>query len=537
MTTTTVLTNIYNEEYLLPFWLNYHKNIFDHGIIVDYRSTDNSVKICKSICPTWEIITTVNEYFEAEKIDEEFMNIEKSITGLKIVLNTTEFLICSDPLHKLFTDLLGNNTEPFSLSISCISPYSINNYYPNNLPMLFKNMLNDDVKYHYDRKTRQLHNYRCGNYTIGRHSTLNTNIIYKDNIFIVWLGYYPMNDSLLQRKLQILINVPESDKARNFGLQHSYDKVKILDIMKEKYESGLILKECSITLYNIISKMVNNTYVVTGGCGFIGSHMVDLLLDKGYNVIIIDNLSNGKNINNKALLIKEDIRDFEAMKYVFSKYNNISGIFHFAAIARTPWCIDDPVLAYDTNVMGTLHILECAKIYDIKKVVLSSSNVVYAFMTPYRTSKEAVEGLAETYNKMYNLSVIALRYSNVYGTRQSEEGPSPNVFSALRKSIKDNGYLTITGDGNQTRDFTHVSDITNGNLLAMNSSYQGIIDLCTGRNVSLNYIAEFFNCPIKYIEDRPGDVKHIIQDPKPALKILEWVATVSLEDKIDEIIN
>ena len=117
------------------------------------------------------------------------------------------------------------------------------------------------------------------------------------------------------------------------------------------------------------------------------------------------------------------------LQTVIDKYADIYGIFHFAAIARTPWCIDDPILCYNTNVLGTLHVLEVARKRQIKRVVLSSSNVVYAFLTPYRTSKEALEGLALTYNN--SMSVIALRYSNVYGKRQSETGPSPKVFAAL----------------------------------------------------------------------------------------------------------
>ncbi len=266
--------------------------------------------------------------------------------------------------------------------------------------------------------------------------------------------------------------------------------------------------------------------------------MVDKLISLGYKVIVVDNLLSGniENLNKEAIFEEVDITDYDLLKNVIDKYENIDGIFHFAAIARTPWCIEDPILCYKTNVIGTINILEIGRQRNIKRIVLSSSNVVYAFLTPYRTSKEALEGLTLTYNRMYNMSVIALRYSNVYGKRQSETGPSPNVFAALRKSKKELGKLIITGDGMQTRNYTHVSDIVNGNLLSMFDKYCGIIDLCTGKSIPLNYAAKFFECPIEYIDERPGDVKHIIQSPENAYNILGWKALKELEEGIYDVL-
>lgn len=276
-------------------------------------------------------------------------------------------------------------------------------------------------------------------------------------------------------------------------------------------------------------------YLVFGGAGFIGSHMTDYLISEGHEVTVVDNLLSGyrENINPKAHFINADIRDLDAIEPLVKGQD---GVFNYAAIARTPWCIDDPVLCHETNVTGTLNILEACRRQRVKRVMLSSSNVVYAFETPYRASKLMDELYAEVYNKMYGQSVICLRYSNVYGPRQSEEGPSPNVFAALRKSKKQNGKLIITGDGEQSRDYTHVSDIVRGGLKAMQSDYQGVVDLCTGRNVSLNLVAKFFDCPIEYIDERPGDIKHIIQDPKPAKEILGWEAKTRLEDGIKDVL-
>ena len=532
---TTVLTNIFNEEYLLPFWLNHHKDMFDHGIIIDYRSTDKSVEICKAICPSWDIITTRNSHFGAKIIDEEFMDIEKGIEGIKIVLNTTEFLFSEKNIKDVFIPYLNS---PKSLSINCYSPYSLKEYDIKNNYELFNNLLNEDIVFHADRDTRQIHNFLHGNYTIGRHSTHNPKTPVSD-MHVIWLGYYPMNEKLLARKLQIQNNIPQSDKDARAGFQHLFPKETLLEINNKKASSGLKLQNINMPLYNLLkTKLQNKKFIVTGGCGFIGSHMVDKLINLGHTVIIFDNILSGSmdNLNKSAKFENIDICNFKSVNEAIKKYNDVDGIFHFAAIARTPWCIDDPILCYNTNVMGTLHILEAARQNNVKRVVLSSSNVVYAFLTPYRTSKEAVEDLGSTYNKMYNMSVISLRYSNVYGPRQSETGPSPNVFAALRKSKKDNGKLILTGDGTQTRNYTHVSDIVNGNLLAMFNSYCGVIDLCTGISVPLNEAAAYFNCPIEYIDERPGDIKHIIQSPDSAFNILGWKAHVMLNEGIKDVL-
>jgi len=275
-------------------------------------------------------------------------------------------------------------------------------------------------------------------------------------------------------------------------------------------------------------------FVVTGGAGFIGSHLVDRLIVLGHEVDVIDNLLSGcrANINTQARFHERDITDITQISDIIA---GADGVYHLAAIARTPWCIDDPLLCYKTNVLGSLNVLEAARQGGVHRVVMTSSNVVYAFMTPYRSSKEALEGIAKVYTDMYGLSVVCLRNSNVYGQRQSELGPSPNVFSALRKAKREQGKLLITGDGLQSRDFTHVSDIVTGHILAMaKPEVTGVYDLCTGVNHTLNEVATYFNAPIEYIAERPGDVKHIIQDPKPAQEALAWQATMTLAEGIQD---
>lgn len=248
---TTLLTNIYNEEYLLPFWLNHHKDMFDHGIIIDYRSTDNSVKICKEICPTWDIITTRNAFFGAVAIDQEFMDIENNLEGIKIVLNTTEFLFCETPIKDVFSNIL---TTPTSFAVTAVSPYSLNEYNPKTNTELFKNLLNPDVKFNHDRGVRQIHNYKHGAYTIGRHSTNNPSIN-STNMHIVWLGYYPFNNKLLERKLQIKNNMPEGDKQCGFGFQHLFEYDKLISLNKEKVNNGIPLQNINNNLYNLINSI------------------------------------------------------------------------------------------------------------------------------------------------------------------------------------------------------------------------------------------------------------------------------------------
>jgi UDP-glucose 4-epimerase len=273
-------------------------------------------------------------------------------------------------------------------------------------------------------------------------------------------------------------------------------------------------------------------YLVTGGAGFIGSHLTDKLIAEGQEVIVLDNLRSGarQNLNPKAQFVEANLSSFS-----IPCLSSCDGVFHLAAIARTPWCLSDPLLASFVNAHGTVCLLEaCRKAKGKMRVVLASSNVVYAAYTPYRATKEMTEMWAKVYRESYGLSTICLRFSNVYGPRQSESGPSPNVFAALRKSKREYGFMEIAGDGEQSRDFTHVSDIVRGLILAMESDYRGTLDLCTGKNWTLNQVAEMFGGAVRYIPERPGDVKHIFQDPTGAEKILGWKAKVELSEGIKD---
>lgn len=274
---------------------------------------------------------------------------------------------------------------------------------------------------------------------------------------------------------------------------------------------------------------------ITGVAGFIGSHLADYLIEQGWHVVGIDNFLTGakENVNPKVKFERIDIRKKNDVKEMIKK-TQPDYVFHFAAIARTLWTVDDPMLCHETNVTGTLNVLIGTRDTKAKKVIFASSNIVYAEYTPYFVSKIAGELYMRTFDKIYNLPTISLRFSNAYGSlRQSEKGPAINCIASLRQSKRKNGYIWITGDGEQSRDFTHVLDIAHACLLAAESKVHGEeIDICTGENITLNQIAKYFNCKIKYVEERVGDVRHIVQNPKPAKLLLGFEAKRRLEDHI-----
>lgn len=283
------------------------------------------------------------------------------------------------------------------------------------------------------------------------------------------------------------------------------------------------------------------TILVTGAAGFLGSHIVDRLLSEGYYVIGIDNLLTGSRDNLSQQkgnpqfhFIEADITNRKELSKIFTM--GIEAVIHTAAIARTPWTIDEPLLAHDVNVTGTINLLEFSRIHGVKRFVHSSSCIVYVPNTPYYVSKLAAEEYSIIYKNLYGLSTIALRYQNMYGTRQSEKPPHPNVFAAFRASKKNDGKIFITGDGEQTRDFTHVSDAVEANMLALNSEVNGVMDICYGRGVSLNEVVKHFECPVEYIAERQGDIKDLLGDPTKAFELLGFKAKVQLEDGIADVL-
>lgn len=306
---TTLISHIFNEEYLLPFWLNHHKNMFDEIHIIDYNSTDKSIEICKSICPDCVIITSRNKLFDAKQDDLEIMQIENTIEGIKIALNTTEFLFCKNQIKDLFIDKIN----PISFSVGSVTPYSINEYNVDNSDELFRNLLNRDVVYHMDdRGARQLHNFPNGKYTLGRHTTHNCS--FKTNeAHIVWMGFYPMNDNLLKRKLQIQQNIPQSDIDIGAGYQHFFTKDVMLHINKQNSECGRSLKDINLSLYDMLTTKYNPTPNPATICY---PELLNDGLEWGADYVMIDNDINLlKNANDGYLML--NINDYNKFLHIF----------------------------------------------------------------------------------------------------------------------------------------------------------------------------------------------------------------------------
>ena len=256
--------------------------------------------------------------------------------------------------------------------------------------------------------------------------------------------------------------------------------------------------------------------IVTGGAGFIGSHLVDTLIEQGVKVIILDNCSTGKveNINPKACFINTDITTLPS--YFLSEETDIDTIFHLAAKTTVQESIQNPEYYNRVNVKGTLNMLMLANRLNIKRFVFSSSSSVYGDakvptsehhtlnpLSPYALNKLIGEQYCKLYSDIYNLDTVCLRYFNVYGDRMNNEGYKL-VFPIFKEQISNNKLLTINNDGEQRRDFVHVDDIVNSNILVAKhkSNFKGdIYNVGSGKNYSVNEIADMFGGNSKQGDD------------------------------------
>lgn len=225
----TILTNVYNEEWLLPFWIQHHLPLCDHCVVVDYGSTDSSLSIIKEMAPSWEIRKTRNNFFDAEQIDQEFMDIEKSLPNDRfvIVLNTTEFLVGN--IRELVNSVEEGHNVCYKLT--CYIALNPETTDPDNYTD-FMNGIQLVIGPPNDRHHRHLHNYASGEYGIGRHVTrLPTTEVQR--AAVLWTGFYPFNERQLARKLQIKAKMSERDKVLGHGFQHLWDKEKVEDENKK----------------------------------------------------------------------------------------------------------------------------------------------------------------------------------------------------------------------------------------------------------------------------------------------------------------
>ncbi len=287
--------------------------------------------------------------------------------------------------------------------------------------------------------------------------------------------------------------------------------------------------------------------LVTGGAGFIGSHLVDSLIEKGFDVRVIDNLVSGKieNVNPAAKFYKADICNLEMLKTLFC---GIEFVFHLAALPRVQYSIANPKITHDVNVCGTLNVLLAARDMGIKRVIYSSSSSVYGNqskiplretmkampVSPYGLQKYFGELYCNIFSQIYNLGTVSLRYFNVFGSRAPADGAYALVIGKFLEQRKKGGPLTIVPDGKQSRDFTYVSDVVRANILAAESLKVGkgeAINIGGGKNYSVMELAGIIGGPQVFIEPRL-EAKHTLSSIKKAKRLLNWEPKISLEEGI-----
>lgn len=293
--------------------------------------------------------------------------------------------------------------------------------------------------------------------------------------------------------------------------------------------------------------------LVTGGAGFIGSHIVDKLLEIGHEVVVIDNESAESNEkfywNDKAQNYKYDVRDYENTRPL---YDGVDYVFHLAAESRIQPTILNPIEAVSVNCVGTVTVLQCAREAGVQKVVYSSTSSGYGFneppnnedqrddcLNPYSVSKVAGEKLCKMYNDLFGLKTVIFRYFNVYGERQPLRGQYAPVIGIFLRQRGDTEALTIVGDGEQRRDFTHVSDVVSANVLAAtvevdNEFYGQLYNVGNGVNYSINEIADAISDNQTNIPPRIGESRVTLANNTKLKETFGWDPKVNLMEWISE---
>lgn len=293
-------------------------------------------------------------------------------------------------------------------------------------------------------------------------------------------------------------------------------------------------------------------FLVTGGCGFIGSNLVDELIKNGHETVVLDNLSTGK-MENLAQVINEPNFTFikgDIRNPVLSEVlEEVDTIFHTAALARIQPSITNPEEYHDVNVNGTFNVLQSAIKAGVRRIVYSASSSAYGIqekmpetedmeprpLNPYATQKYIGELLMRTWANCYPIETVSLRYFNVYGPRQVTEGAYSTVIAIFLKQRAEGRPLTIVGDGTQKRDFSWVGDIVRANIFASQSDKVGkgeVINIGTGRNYSINEVAKLIGGEITQAKPRQFEVKETLAGNLKAKELLGWEPKISLEEGI-----
>jgi len=298
--------------------------------------------------------------------------------------------------------------------------------------------------------------------------------------------------------------------------------------------------------------MAQNKMVVVGGAGFIGSNIVEALVGRGDDVHVIDNLVGGRreHVDSRATLHELDMRDGAAIAPIIAGADTV---FHLAALPRVQYSIEHPEETNDANIGGFVSVLKAAVDGGVRRVVYSASSSAYGDqeimplvetmpahpLSPYGLQKYVGELYAQLFSEVYGIETVSLRYFNVYGKNQDPEGAYALVIGKFLKQKAEGAPLTITGDGEQTRDFTHVSDVVRANVLASESERVGkgeVMNIGAGNNCSINRLAELIGGPVEYVEARL-EPKHTRADTSRAHALLGWVPKVQLEEGVQQLLR
>ena len=296
--------------------------------------------------------------------------------------------------------------------------------------------------------------------------------------------------------------------------------------------------------------------IITGGCGFIGSHLADLLIKLNNEVVVIDNLRVGRQENISQLIdnpkfsfIQADISNYDEIEPFFE---GADWVFHLAALADIVPSIENPNEYYKSNVTGTFNVLQTCRKHKVKKIIYAGSSSCYGIpdeyptketaeirpQYPYALTKNIGEQLIMHWCQLYNLPALSLRFFNVYGPRARTSGTYGAVFGVFLAQKLANKPFTIVGDGNQTRDFTFVSDIVNAIYTAVKSDLSGeIINIGSNNTYSINYLVELLGGDSTYIPKRPGEPDCTWADIAKASELLNWQPEVSLEEGVQILLN
>jgi len=299
---------------------------------------------------------------------------------------------------------------------------------------------------------------------------------------------------------------------------------------------------------------VGKTAIVTGGAGFIGSHMVDLLVDRGYAVRVIDNLIGGREANLAHHKGKADVTFYNADIRSFmpgdTRFKDVDFVFHFAGIGDIVPSIEQPMEYMSTNVQGTVHMLECARAAGIKKFVYAASSSCYGLAAtptredhviqpqyPYALSKFQGEQAAFHWHKVYRMPVNSVRIFNAYGTRSRTSGAYGAVFGVFLKQKLAGKPFTVVGDGTQRRDFLYATDVAEAFLAAAETQVTGETwNLGAGDPQSVNRLVELLGGDVVYIPKRPGEPDCTYADISKITRDLGWRQKVSFEEGVKRIL-